>query len=186
MKRNEKGFTLIELLVVIAIVALIASGAATGVFQVVKGSERSNNHMVAVRQVQNAGYWISHDAQMAQDINTDDDTGTAETEVLTLTWVGWERRDAQDNQCIDSYEERYTYDSNELWRHQKITTDKYNSSGQFVGTTESQSSTYIAEHIAGILILPVVDNKLNVTITASIGEASEERTYEITPRPTWS
>ena len=185
MKRNEKGFTLIELLVVIGLVPLIASGAAMGIFQVVKGNERSNNHMVAVRQVQNAGYWLSHDAQMTQGISTDDDTGTAETEVLTLTWVGWERQDEQSNQCFDFYEERYTYDSNELWRHQKITTDKYNSNGQFVGTTESQSSTHIAEHITGILIPPVVDNKLNVTITASVGEAVKERTYEIMPRSSW-
>jgi len=186
MKRNERGFTLIELLVVTAIVALIATGASMSIFQVVKGSERSNNHMIAVRQVQNAGYWISHDAQMTQDINTDDDISTAETEVLTLSWVGWERQDAQNNQCIDSYEERYTCDSNELWRRQKITTSKYNSSGQFVETAESQRLTHSADNITGIVIPPLVGNKLSVTITASVGEASEERTYEITPRPSWS
>jgi len=186
MKLNERGFTLIELSVVVAIVALIASGATMGIFQVIKVSESSNNRMIAVRQAQNAGYWITHDAQMAQGISADDDTGTAETEILTFTWVGWERKDAQDNQYIDSYEECYTYDNNELWRHQKITTDKYNSNGQFIETTESQSLTRVADNITGIIIPPLVGNKLNATITASVCEATEERTYEIMPRTSWA
>jgi prepilin-type N-terminal cleavage/methylation domain-containing protein len=183
MKRNEKGFTLIELIVTISIVALIAGGATMSIFQVVKGSERSNNHETAVRQVQNAGYWISHDTQMAQYVDTDDNTGTPETEVLTLTWVGWEWKDHHGNQYIDSYVVRYTCDSNKLQRHQKITTEKYDSSGHFVETTELQDSLLVAEHITALSISSVVDGKLTVTVTASLGETEEERTYEIMLRP---
>lgn len=183
MKRNERGFTLIELTIVIAIIALIAGGATMSIIQVVKGNERSNNHMTAVRQVQNAGFWISRDTQMAQVITTDDDTGTAETEVLTLTWVGWERKDQHGNQYIDSYVVRYTHDSNELQRHQKLTTDKYDSGGDFIETTENQYSVLVAEYITAISISSPVSNKPTVTITASLGEAQEERAYEIMLRP---
>jgi len=73
MKPSERGFTLIELSVVIAIVALIVIAANMSIFQVVKGTERSNDQLTAIRQVQNAGYWISHDTQMSQSIFTGDD-----------------------------------------------------------------------------------------------------------------
>jgi len=155
------------------------------IFQVFSGNTRTSNHMIAVRQVQNAGYWISHDGQMAQVVSTNDDTGTAETEVLTLNWAGWEYDCGGSDTCISSYEVRYTYDadSDKLWRHEKITTAKYDANGQFLETTESETSTPIADHITPIPTATMADNKLNVTVTASVGDAEEVRTYEITPRP---
>ena len=141
--------------------------------------------MTAVREVQNAGYWVSHDAQMAQSI---DDNPTA-PEILGLAWVGWEYDDCG-NTCIDAYKILYTHDtdSGKLWRNQRITTTKYNSSGQLIETTYTPSAvgwdtTPIAQHITSISIPPMAGNKLTVTVTASVGEAEEERTYEVVPRP---
>ena len=71
MRQGEKGFTLIEFIVAISIIALIASAAAVTTFQVINGTGRSNSHMTSMRQVQNAGYWISRDARMAESIITD-------------------------------------------------------------------------------------------------------------------
>ena len=66
INKNQLGFTLIELVMAIAISGVI-TGAITGtIFQVIVGSARTNNHMIAVTQVQDAGYWLSHDAQMIQ------------------------------------------------------------------------------------------------------------------------
>lgn len=179
--KNQRGFTLIELLVVLAITGLIIGGTTTAIFQVFNTNARISSHMIAITQVQNAGYRISHDALMAQRIIISDNTLTPETEVLTLAWVGWEYESA-DNTGINTYEVRYTYDSDQLWRRQKITTDKYDSNGHLVETTESQNSVLVAEHITAISFSSMV-NKLTGSITASVGEIEEARTYEITPRP---
>ena len=66
MKPGEKGFTLVELLISVAVTALIAVAAGSAIFQIFQSNDRNSDHMTAVRQVQNAGYWISRDAQRAQ------------------------------------------------------------------------------------------------------------------------
>jgi len=85
INKNQKGFTLIELMVAIAISSVITGGITMTIFQVIIGSARTNNHMIAVRQAQNAGYWVSHDAQMAQSVGLGASSGFP----LTLTWTDW-------------------------------------------------------------------------------------------------
>ncbi len=109
--KNQRGFTLIELVIAIAITGLITSGITMTIFQVISGNARSSNHMIAIRQVQNAGYWVSHDAQMAQPqyINTIDNPVTPERELVTLSWADY---NGSPHTVI------YTLDlvSSELWR----------------------------------------------------------------------
>jgi len=71
MKQSEKGFTLIELIGAIAVMALIALAVTAVTFQVLKVAGQSNDQMTAIPQVQNAGYWISLDTQMAESIFVD-------------------------------------------------------------------------------------------------------------------
>lgn len=169
INKNQRGFTLIEMLVALAITGLISTGVTMSIFQVLNTNHQVSSRMIAITQVENAGYWITRDAKMAQSI--------VAAENLTLAWGGWEYESA-----IDTYKVCYTHADSELWRHQEVTTDIYNSDGDLVETTESQNSMLVAEHITAIT--PSMDvNKLTVSVTASVGEIEEERTYEITPRP---
>ncbi len=83
LKRNQKGFTLIEVLVVVGILGAIMGVMAMTVVTIMIISPKSNDWVIALRQVQNAGYWISRDAQRAQNI---DDDVTAPN-FLILTWT---------------------------------------------------------------------------------------------------
>ena len=55
--KNQKGFTFIELILAVAITGIITGGITMAITQLLIGNARTSNHMVAIRQVQNAGYW---------------------------------------------------------------------------------------------------------------------------------
>jgi prepilin-type N-terminal cleavage/methylation domain-containing protein len=86
MHRDQRGFTLIELLIAIALTAIITTTATMAIFQTFTGSTRSANHMVAVRQVQEAGYWVSLYAYMAADMEITGDSGFP----LVLRWIDFD------------------------------------------------------------------------------------------------
>ena len=95
LKTTEKGFTLIELLVGIAIAAFVVGAASMTVITMMRLSPQTNNWAIALRQVQNAGYWISRDVQMAQgEITVEDENPT----FLTLTVPEW---DAVSEEVVD-------------------------------------------------------------------------------------
>lgn len=87
MKHGERGYTLIELIIAITIMVLASGTAGAAIFQILRNTERNNNHITAVRQVQNAGYWISRDAQMAQSISADNLTLP---DFLVVNWTEWD------------------------------------------------------------------------------------------------
>jgi len=171
MKNGEKGFTLIELIVGMAILFLVGGAGAMATFQLLKGTEVNSTHMTAVRQVQNAGYWISHDTRMAQSILAAN---------LTLpTFLVFNRTDG-DTQ--DEFEIVYTLDDitgstlKDLYRHQSV-------------NGGANTTTFIAQFIdpdAGRTSCQFSGGKLTLTITATAGagmsEQSETRKYEFVKR----
>ncbi len=172
MKPGEKGYTLIELLIAITIMA-VASGAAGGaIFQVLRNTERNNDHMTAVRQVENAGYWISRDAQMSQSVNTTD-TLTLPN-FLVLSWTEYD--------TDDRYQVTYTLENmpegglKKLLRNQSVNGSANITSfvAQYIDSYPEKTSCNLTSGI------------LNLTITATVGEGSltqsETRTYKIVPR----
>ncbi len=74
----------------IAVTAIITGGITMSIFQVFDGNTRSSNHMIAVRQVQNAGYWVSRDVQMARSVAP---TADPDGFPVTLTWADWDTGD---------------------------------------------------------------------------------------------
>ncbi len=86
MKQSENGFTLLELAVVIAISAMIALAATIFTFHAIRTTEKTEDHLTAVANAENAGYWISHDAYMADMVIADNLTAPA---ILVLKWTDW-------------------------------------------------------------------------------------------------
>ncbi len=64
--RNQAGYTLIEMLAVVVITGIIGLGAAIANAQVMTQTGKNNDYTTANRQVLNAIYWMSLDAQMMQ------------------------------------------------------------------------------------------------------------------------
>jgi len=92
VNRNQRGFTFIEMLVALTIASLIGVGVTTAITQTLNTSVRNSDHTVAVKQVQNAIYWVRRDAKMAQTVQVDEgDSGLP----LTLTWVEWDNTQHQ-------------------------------------------------------------------------------------------
>ena len=164
--KNQRGVTLVELIIAVAITGIITGGITMTIFQVFGGNERTSNHMTAIRQVQNAGYWISHDTQMAQSVDTDNLTPP---EILKLTWTDWESGDM--HQVI------YT-----LLVDNKLQREHYTN-------LNLDATTIVAQYINPDQTSCVWDDaegKLTLTVTATVvgwKSASETRIYEVIPRP---
>jgi Tfp pilus assembly protein PilW len=85
---NERGIALVELLVVTLISTAIVGVSATTYFQILTVNNDNISHMTAVKQMENALYWIGRDAQMAQTVQTQGASGFP----FTISWVDWENK----------------------------------------------------------------------------------------------
>jgi prepilin-type N-terminal cleavage/methylation domain-containing protein len=171
INKNQRGFTLMEIVLVFAISGIIAGSITMTLFQVVNGSGRTNNHMTAVRQVQNAGYWVSHDAQLAQSIEIDDNP-LGGGFPLVLSWTGW-----------DDVEHEVTYSLEEMVGGPKQLKQSYSIGSELTETIVAQFINPDPEKTK----CGFTDGMLVFTVTATVGygsqEQSETRVYEIVPRP---
>ena len=173
MKLGEKGFTYVELIVAITIMALASGAAAIATFQVLKGTERNNNYMTAVRQVQNAGYWISRDAQMAQSVTADN---LIAPDFLILTWTETDYTDDPTYHSVTYFFEDLTDGTGKLKRNH------WSSAG-------ANEQTLIAEYIYYNPDDPDNTSKasyqspaLTVQLAALAEEILETREYKINRR----
>jgi prepilin-type N-terminal cleavage/methylation domain-containing protein len=62
----EKGLTLVEVLVALSILGFVTTGMALTMGTIFKTSHLAVNETVSLRQVQNAGYWLTKDIQRAK------------------------------------------------------------------------------------------------------------------------
>lgn len=202
LNKNQRGFTLVEMIIVLAIVGIVIGATTMTIFQVTNGSASTSNHMTAIRQVQNAGYWVSRDAQMAQIVepapNPDPDGFP-----LTLTWTD---RDGYDHQVVYSLVDM----SGGLKKLQRQHTcvalglDETGIMAEFIDPDETNCYLYkclicgerlaslaeLEDHFANEHFgeeLQYENGALTFTVTAKVSgflqEQSETRIYKVIPRP---
>jgi prepilin-type N-terminal cleavage/methylation domain-containing protein len=175
IEKNQNGFTLIELLIVISITAIISAGIATAIILVITGNTQSSNHVIAVRQVQEAGYWVSHDAQMAQRTTINDAAATGFP--VTLTWSNWKDNTSCEavyslvNMSGGLKQLQRVYSENGTIADSSIVSHNINISGNPPLTSCNITSD-------GIIIFNV-----SATVGTGSDESNESRTYEIIPKP---
>ena len=174
MKPGEKGYTLIELLVAITIMAVASGAAGAAIFQVLRNTERNNDHMTVVSQVQNAGYWISRDAQMAQSVTADNLTLP---DFLILSWTEWD-------DAGDPIYHSATYSFEELTDGiGKLKRSHWSSAGASEQTLVAQHIYYDPSDTDNTTKASYQGPVLTVQLTALFEETLESREYKIKHRP---
>ncbi|NQT32016.1 MAG: prepilin-type N-terminal cleavage/methylation domain-containing protein [Deltaproteobacteria bacterium] len=164
INKNQLGMTMMELVIAMLISAVITGAITSTLFQVVEVSASTNNHMIAVRQAQSAGYWVSHDALMAQaEPVIVENAGQLES--ITMDWGDWDG---------NTYQVVYTF-GDELQRAYSI-------------NSVADSTGIIAEFIDPANTgCQFIDGRLILTVTITVGSGSqvqsETRTYGLVPRP---
>ena len=137
MIRQEKGSSLINLTVSLAIAVLIAAGAGITAVQILKGTERNENHARETQQTHNLGRWFSRDALMAENITAGDNPETPDDELLSMYWREWTSG--------DTYNVRYIwlddFDSLKKVMRNQVTHDKE-------GTVTENKTSLIAHSIS--------------------------------------
>ena len=165
MKRREEGFALIEVLISVALLSIIMPVVTMTTANLLTNCQKANDHNVVLHQVQNAGYWISRDVQMAKNVVFDDPSGFPLTMVIPV--------DTDEN---NDYSVDYLFDGNKLKRQ------VYDSSQTLV------SENLIAEYVnTEDTTFDIRDsNVYELTIKASKDEAVAEGSYQVTPMPSSS
>ena len=166
MKQREKGFSLLEVLIGLAIMAIIVVPITMTTTMIVRSSRQAAAQNAVLPQVQNAGYWISRDVQIASGITLDDDpNGNGFPLALDIP---------TDDDPNHDYGIEYLFDGNKLKR------EVYDSSQILV------SETFIADRIdTDNTIFSLVDidaGHYSLTVTAAGDVAGATRSYEIKQR----
>jgi prepilin-type N-terminal cleavage/methylation domain-containing protein len=162
INKKQEGFTLIEMIIALTLAAIIVTAVTMVTFQVINGSARSNNHMTAIREVQNAGYWVSRDFSMAQTWDDVDNPVTPALEIFTLEWT--EQLVGNKTHTIV-----YTLVGNELRRSYAVDDAEPTelTVAEFIDSCEFQDLTF--------------------QVTATVGDGpllgTETREYKVIPRP---
>ncbi len=174
MKAGEKGYALLERLVAITIMVVASGDAGAAIFQVLKNTERNNDYMTAVRQVEKAGYWISRDAQMARVVTTTDNL--TPPLFLSLSWTAW---DADGTPTY--YSANYTFEdmTDGVGKLKRI----YGSTGASEETLIAQYIYYDLDDVANTSNTSFENSVLTVKLAAVFEEFVESREYKIKRRP---
>jgi len=160
LHKDQRGFSILELLLVMILTGLITTAITTTFFQVFNMNTRTANHMIAVSQVQQAGKLVSEDMLEAQADRIDD---SPPGKFLKLGWFS--------QNTSTEYEIIYTLEDGVLWRSETI--------GE-----EPPATTRVAEYINADQTSCVWGSGvLTFTVTATVGQESETRVYEVKPRP---
>jgi len=171
LRKGQRGFTLIELLIAVALAGIIAVALTAITFQVFSFSARASNQMTAIRQVQQAGFWVSPDVMMADpsQIHANEDGN-----FLVLRWTTYDGT---------VHEVHYVLETVPSTGVAMLMREHY--TGPDFDSLSLDSVTAVAEYIdpdpAATSFLPAL-NAFDFTVTANVGGQTETRTYEVQPR----
>lgn len=174
MKKGQRGFTFVELLVTVAITAVIGTAATMATNQVCRSTGHSNNRITAVRQVQNAGYWISRDAQMAHSVIAEDLTAP---DFLILKWTEWDDDNDPIYHSVTYYFEDITNGIGKLKR------SHWSSAGVNEETLVAEYIYYNPDDPLETSKADYLSPELTIELTSVSDETRETREYKITRRP---
>ena len=188
----QRGFTLIELIIAIAITSVVLAAASGTVYQLLAGNSHNSNAMLATRNLQQAGHWISRDILMAQEVLIDNNPDSVE--VFRVSWteiIGW--KSEPDNSLDPPAEEVF----NLIIDHRVIytlldgillrihdETPEYSEGEEVAPDYSTTFNTQISQFITAIE-LTGIDN-YTLTITAYVPgfrPIEEQRIYKIKSRP---
>ena len=191
LRGNEKGFSLIELLAAVVIMGVLGI-AIGGVLIQLQRANRITHEMTAVRQVQAAGDMVSLDGLQAQSIVM----GSGMTDsagFLQLSWIGeWTDDEGDYNlraRDITYYLEDEDGDGSFVLRRYEIT--EWTVDGDDI--SPDPTDAVVARNLdASEMSCEWTDTTgdgnpdtetFAFTVVSVVGTRTEERTYDITPRP---
>lgn len=162
IQRTEKGFSLIEAVIGLAVISVIIVAMSMTITTIVTNSQGTTERSVVLRQVQNTGYSISHDVQMAENVTPDGTGGFPLTLDIPV-----------DTDQNNDYSVDYLFDGD------KIIRQVYDSSHTLI------KETVVAEYIDvdETTFTTLGSNAYELTVRASTGEAVAERSYQVKQRP---
>jgi len=186
--KNERGFTLIELVVALALSTIIMGIAAglivrvVGLTQAVPGisSAPVDDRALVVRQLQNAGFWVTSDVLKSQSVKCNDTiindfTWYIGSGNITLRWMDWSSGNTT----------RVAYNTstdaaglNELWRYEQL----YDTGNNPVG---NEMASRIAQYLESSSSCQwnSTAKVLTLNVTACLGGERQNRIYTVKARP---
>ena len=172
LRRRQGGLTLVELMIAIALVGIVTGAITMVISDVFSASARTSNHMMAVRQVQNAEYWLSRDVRQA--LPDKADLSPTGGQLVVLEWGKFDEVTKGWHTIIVEY--TLSHDGN-LQRLEYI---KLNGDSE----PDLVADTIVAQHIDDqtTVYWHAEQDVVVFEVTAVVHGQSETRVYEIMPR----
>ena len=172
MKSNQRGFTLVELIIAVSIMVPVSLAAGAAIYQVMRNVDKNNDYVTAVNQVENAGFWIARDAQMAVGVST----GNLSTPYfLEFRWTEFNATGIPTYHSVDYFFENMVNSVGKLKRTHTIGTseEETNVVGTYIYYEPSDNKTSMVNYQTRILTLK---------LTLVLEKATETKEYKINQR----
>jgi hypothetical protein len=157
---RQKGTSLIEIVSVVALAGILGAGITTFTVQTITETRRSNSHMQQIQQMENAGFLVSRDVQMSQNLTAGPNAGFP----LQLAWM---------DENHNTFQATYNLMGDKIRR-------------TLIENGGSPGDTLIAQSINSAPALTscnYTNGLLTFNVTATVGTWSATRTYQIKKRP---